>query len=385
MEKIIKDVPYIDIISVISSNKNIQRKRVYFIENLTEEKKRNLKSKFRNLGFPLDQFCFLPFEEIDKHRGHIFMNGKPCLGIPKPYQGTKFYLINLDQDFVFNKIKPDKNSKPKIVLYKTPLYICFWFFAMQKKYKNCCFPFNVGNIDFLSSYDIVEPILFIVDIDSSDFVNYSFQYDKNTKFITDLCFEKQCKRFIIFLFGIRYNFSEDEDNHMNSIIIDKKRKIIIIFDPWGKTKFYKEMQHIYSDIKKLILGKLNTDYEFLDYKNYNKKKSFQILEPKKTDDDYPGYCFFWNLWFIESVLSNQNLELKEIVKRNMSAIADNYTDFVSFIKSYIAYIHDLYFEINKEYEKQLTSEISTDLKEIIHKIFQENYEKYLTEVKHCKI
>jgi hypothetical protein len=227
-------------------------------------------------------------------------------------------------------------------------------------------------------------MVFIIDINSRDFKNYKINYTQKMKNITNICLNNSCKQFVIFLFGLRYNFSVAEENHMNSIIIDKKKKNILIFDPWGKTKFYDEMLQIYQEVKKIIFEEHNEEYKYLDYKHFNKQKSFQILEAEKNKNDYPGYCFFWNLWFIESILMNPNLDIKTIINQNLKYIVEHFDNFLTFIRSYVAYIDELYKDLVLKL-KVPEKIVGDDFSSKMEVFFEEKYKEYLRNVSICRL
>ena len=130
--------------------------------------------------------------------------------------------------------------------------------------------------------------------------------------------------------------SGQESGHANIFFVDKKRKLVELIDPHGKTKPKYNTDLILKDIQNRL--------ELEDYKAYQSHQvcphfSFQIFENfERYEDnqcgDLGGYCAQWTRWILELRALNPDLSPERVYRLAIETIEKDKKSFSFIIRTY---------------------------------------------------
>lgn len=170
--------------------------------------------------------------------------------------------------------------------------------------------------------------------------------------------------------------------HANIVIMNKKQKYVIRFDPHGATNFMKhystgtrELDNAVRDYFKIICPECV--YVYPD--EYNYKFGYQALSEEDNMNyrkigDPDGYCFAWCYWFLDLVIHNQMVHPKDVVDIGMEKLMNSKYSMLDQIRNYA-------MMMNKHREKLLLK-MGIDCTELYNIVFDEStFQKFQTGVK----
>lgn len=140
------------------------------------------------------------------------------------------------------------------------------------------------------------------------------------------------KHNIIFIYITIINTNID---HANCLIIDKNKKKIIHFEPYGIIPNTKDL-----DAKlKLLSKKYFKNYTYYAPLDFMSDNSFQTLSNEldpfqEKHGDIGGFCLTWSLWFLELYIRNQNIDLKTLINTSIKKIINSKLSFLDYIRSF---------------------------------------------------
>lgn len=180
-------------------------------------------------------------------------------------------------------------------------------------------------INFYTSVASKYPNLMGLSIFWHDASNYSIP----TNLVKSI---KKSSQNIIFIFVTIINQLVD---HANCLIIDKTKRYIIHFEPYGQNE---KLAHKELDIKCKELFK-PLKYKYWSPSDYLNTNSFQMLSNESNTletkmGDIGGFCLAWALWFFELYLRNIKSEPSELVEKSINKIINLKYSVLEYIRFY---------------------------------------------------
>ena len=147
-------------------------------------------------------------------------------------------------------------------------------------------------------------------------ITWSFQklfYDKNISLL---------KKNNIFILPI--GIILDQGSHSNVLIFDRKKNVVIRFEPYGAQYpygFNYNPELLDLKLEEMIL-KIDDSFQYIPPKMYMKNLSFQAFEIDEFEEnkkigDPGGFCSAWSLWFCENYILNndKDIQLRKLVNK----------------------------------------------------------------------
>jgi len=149
----------------------------------------------------------------------------------------------------------------------------------------------------------------------SDMEMSIFPLDEDKESFKEKIFKciKSKQRFI----PIILNLITDEGNHANILLIDKKDKLIELYEPHGS----RSDKSVLGGIKGAYIKKINEVKKFwknilptFEVKNIVDLKEGTNFQLKYDPDNHSGFCVTWSLLFIHYRILNPNIQLEKLIK-----------------------------------------------------------------------
>lgn len=257
----------------------------------------------------------------------------------------------------------EKISSTPVLKYSRlilPLYTLLYYISLYKKHKSVCLPLRQLNSikNFGAFYDNHQMLIHIYDEKFQNIKYHGLSIDFLKEFIKG-CLFNSSKNFIFIPINLQYQFRSE--GHATLIMIDKIKKKIYYFDPWGFTEYdasvytiiRKKLDEFFPSYKEL-------GYEFFIPPFYCPYGIFQRLEDKeqKKAGDYDGFCQLWVFWTIEQIILNPQLDFRDLILYSQQHILKTYKDMKIFIRKY-AQLFENVSEIiisSLKYEKRLSKQ-----------------------------
>jgi ankyrin repeat protein len=159
--------------------------------------------------------------------------------------------------------------------------------------------------------------------------------------------------------------------HANIIILNKKEKYVIRFDPHGATNFLKHYstgtQELDNALKEYFYI-ICPECKYVFPNEFNYKFGYQSISDEdnlalRKIGDPDGYCFAWCYWFLDLTINNQNKTPSELIDLGMETLMNSEYTILDQIRNYA-------MMMNKEREKIL-SKMKIDCKELYNIVFDE--------------
>jgi hypothetical protein len=184
---------------------------------------------------------------------------------------------------------------------------------------------------------------------------------------------------IIFLFITIINQQVD---HANCLIIDKTKRQIIHFEPYGQNEKI-ALKELDAKCKKMLkpLG-----YKYWSPSDYLVTNSFQMLSnetnPMETKiGDIGGFCLAWTLWFFELYLRNKKNKLSELVDKSINKIINLKYSVMEYIRSYANQLRKFHIKYLKKIkypaEKIFNVNTTEQEKDYIYQSINDSISKYI--------
>ena len=184
---------------------------------------------------------------------------------------------------------------------------------------------------------------------------------------------------IIFLFVTIINQQVD---HANCLIINKTKREIIHFEPYGQTAKI-ALKELDAKCKKILkpLG-----YKYWSPSDYLVTNSFQMLSnetnPMETKTgDIGGFCLAWTLWFFELYLRNKKSGLAELVEKSINKIINLKYSVMEYIRTYANQLRKFHIKYLKKIkypaEKIFNVNTTEQEKDYIYQSVNDSISKYI--------
>jgi ankyrin repeat protein len=221
-----------------------------------------------------------------------------------------------------------------------------YLLGILKKYKNIFIPFQYfikdkykNNLLYVKDYNLYrteegQTIGNILNIYSEYFFSFMpylilwnsnnlYYYNKNINlYIKNSLYSKKV-RFIIFKLSL---VQHSEYTHANVLIYDKKKNILIRFDPYGTTNtFNNEQNELDNFIIRIMKKAINNKIIYKKPNDYMNNSKFQLISDEYGNNnrklgDPVGYCLAWIYWFIELIVNNPDKDIKQLVNETLKSI-----------------------------------------------------------------
>jgi hypothetical protein len=268
--------------------------------------------------------------------------------------------------------------------------VLFSIIYLLENHKDLCIPFN--KITKEGVKDLSDIIVYWTHN------NYSGKAKQNEYFIEfpggekkfgqslATCFKNTKLNFIVLPIGIR--FSSGSGGHFNIILIDKKRKTIERFEPYGvETLDDLKIMTLFEKTIKGVINKIDKGYKLLSGNKLCPEEGLQFIEEKNIekgvgtaidlDSDPIGYCIAWSIYYVDMRLKNREINPNKLIKLLLKNIDNYHHSHRTFIRSYSKYLNNektrflkkLNTKINKSGAKKSTHKFSKDLENELTKYF----------------
>ena len=404
----LKDLPYI-----WSSHK---REYLLFLEVPSDEKLNILDKNIPNDNSPWIYSLFFP--NVEEYFGKdiknyfsvrdtasipnsmikdLRMNGIP-LTIPEKMKGYvltdiktiyKIYRLNEWDDVMIygwpNLLLLEKEQPVNLPVHTTEhinltdddiksAYILFWFLDVVEKYDHVCMPIInklvvPANVSDLITFYSIEMSM---RSNENDIPKFSKEAEYNKQYIVQIF--NECMKdddINIIIMQLVFEHLPSERRHANFLLIKKKESTIYIFDPHGMSW----NKYADRDVKYFVEEWMKLKPNGGTWKYKKSEDWCPVISFQKFEQDPYGFCGFWNMYFIETILANQNESLKTITRRTINGIGNITPDFKKFISEYASTIHDFGEKMMKELD--LNSEFISEKD-------AEKIEDYIVNVKNIK-
>lgn len=113
------------------------------------------------------------------------------------------------------------------------------------------------------------------------------------------------------------NLITNEGNHANILLVDKKDKIIELYEPHGSRPVHSVLGGIKGAYNKKIgevrrfWRKLLPDYKVINVVDFKKGTHFQM---EYDPDNHSGFCVTWSILFVHYRILNPHVKLEDLVK-----------------------------------------------------------------------
>lgn len=317
------------------------------------------------------------------------------LGVPKPSISSVSDIKIVDVDsrpphpFIELKLPANPKRKDREILYRTSRHVYLPLASLSAigKQRGVCTP--VIKRPIRDSFDVEQSFTLRIRIIESSFETFSFDLlphvRQNYEHIIHMCLLDPKVNYILIPLVWQYVFKNEA--HQNVLIIDKTRKNIYIFDPWGKTQYdltKKVMEKTAIQLFNLpiIIGetirtRTDTDfdtiissspltpeskasgYRVIASEEWCPVVSLQTLEDKTNIriNDYEGFCTVWTYYFISVLLKNPGVEYSKLIRSAIHSVSKISPDFNSFIREYAKKLESIaegeYKRLGLEWTQQL--------------------------------
>lgn len=257
---------------------------------------------------------------------HRFITNKTLKVLQIPLPEKKYTTPYAKVPTTLKKFSEDERIK-EIIFENISLQ---WFIANLSETSNIC----------ILTPPILESIHFFGNL-SIDYLDDIFVGPERNLFYANFqnqlknCMKLKVRYILIFLGVIRIytDLAIKTKGHANLLILDKKKKRIYVFDPWG----YSFTKTISEDVKGVLV---ENDNSFKNWKAISPLDWCPILqlkiEEEIREDDPMGFCQTWILWVAKLLMEQKgDFDLETIVHSASFSLQSVYgNDFVRFIRSF---------------------------------------------------
>ena len=144
------------------------------------------------------------------------------------------------------------------------------------------------------------------------------------------------KRFVVIPIAI---FSYANTGHANLLIVDKQKKVIEHYDPYGSNGLFAALTQ-----SNVLSKRIEETVQYLGYTFVPLEKTCPLFGPQSREELYKcseamipqiqnkiGLCLIWSLFFIHLRLTYPDLDPKETITKSIKSLSG---DFCKFIKAY---------------------------------------------------
>lgn len=256
--------------------------------------------------------------------------------------------------------------------------VLFSVIYLLERYKDLCVP--LSKISKTGIENLSDVIIYWTHNRKKPKVNdYIMEYPGGKeafKTALNICLMDKKTNFVIVPIGIK--FSSGSGGHFNIILIDKKRKTIERFEPYGVESI--EDFKIMSEFEK-IFKKLFTGYKLYGGNQLCPDKGLQSIEENAIEkgkgtaidleSDPVGYCIAWSIYYVDMRLTYREIKPMDLIKLLIKNLAKYKHSLRTFIRNYSTYL----VNEKNQFLKKLDKDIS---KSVASKNFSKGLEKRLT-------
>lgn len=175
-------------------------------------------------------------------------------------------------------------------------------------------------------------------------------WSSKTTYYIDNNMEMYIKKFLLSnrrILAFPITICNDNIYHANMGIYDKKRNVLMRFEPYGDWDLHDMFlldNKLITLFKKCLSGKMIDSLVFLRPHEYLQNVNFQqssLGDKEQNLGDPGGYCLAWCLWFLELKLLNPDIDEKNIVDIAMNKIllpSNKKNPILDNIRAYAKYI-----------------------------------------------
>lgn len=197
------------------------------------------------------------------------------------------------------------------------------------------------------------------------------------------CFNNKSSKFIVIPLGVR--FSSGSGGHFNIILIDKTRKTIERFEPYGvETLDDLKIMTLFEKTLKNFINKLEGGYKLLSGNDLCPEKGLQFIEEKDVEkgkgtaidleSDPIGYCIAWSIYYVDMRLKNREIPPKKLIKLLLKNLEKYHHSHRTFIRNYSTFL----VKEKRLFLKKLDNYINKSPSKKTQKGFSSDLEKKLT-------
>ena len=302
--------------------------------------------------------------------------------LARKIEKLKISKIDTDNDKI-DLISGDKTDYNLFVARDVDTFIYLLYFI--EKYKVGILSFSKDDLIIkIKKPEIGNIINFYVGISNkyNNIKNLSiYWHDKNNNvFPNNLSSLPSIKKDIILILVTIIN---PEIDHANCLIIDKKNKRIVHFEPYGRVN--KQNLKDFDNTCIAIFKKIFPDFKYFKPDDYMTQNSFQMLSNETNPlevktGDIGGFCLAWTLWFFELYLRNPNVDLSNLVNNSISKIINLKYSFMEYIRFYANKLRRFHIKFLKKIkypvEKIFNVHTTVDEKDYIYNSINNQIGKY---------
>jgi hypothetical protein len=182
---------------------------------------------------------------------------------------------------------------------------------------------------------------------------------------------------------------------MNLLIFKVDTREIIRFEPHGSATGDRtgQMDKRFNKFCESLTKKINADLDL----NVKGKRKFKFVPPsdicprkpnnekfklgfQAMENQIPqsnsGFCQLWSMFFMECILRNPDMDIKDVYKEAYELLQDKPQFFLDVVKGYFIQVNELLKDINF-FQKSLNRE---DIQVMRQNIFYDKYYKYIKKV-----
>jgi len=272
---------------------------------------------------------------------------------------------SLEMNNIFKQLSPVK----KIQIFKgNPGDVLFSMLYLLRRYKNrLCVPIPSGKKNLYNFNDIT------ISYSCEDNNQFNLNFPNNFMETFDKCMEK-FTQFIMLPIFIEFTTCNDDkgnnNGHLNFMIIDKKRKEVERFEPYGNdkftdkppNKFRHDLMNGFDDAMRDWVEDNLESYRYKTPEETCPDIKFGVQEEEERalhrgikspalDSDPGGFCSIWSIWYGELRLKYPNKSSEDLLKKAIALLKDDHHSVRTFIRNYSGFIYREKRRIVRKYIK----------------------------------
>jgi ankyrin repeat protein len=290
-----------------------------------------------------------------------------------PEEAKEYILKN--KTTIYNKFNYDDNYDDIIIgdynyikyskFIATEINIHLYIIILLQKYNFLGVPYLPNSQFFSNNKSLIENKKFD-NLTFNNHKNYILKYlyyseelmyfriywsDENNYIITPNIGEAieyvfKFKKYVFIIIHIYNEFL----SHANVLIFDRDKKLIIHFEPHGKSNSY--VGKLYETLKNIFIKELKS-FKYISPIEYLPKDAYQLMyngvSPYISKVGDIGFCCAWCFWFIELYINNNKYDLKSLVDKSIKKLINTKYTFIDHIRNYANYLHNKAEELLIEY------------------------------------
>lgn len=248
-----------------------------------------------------------------------------------------------------NNSKQSKEKDDRKIWYGNGFDVLFGLMYLLEKYNNLCIPIQKPTVNILSfsiGYLCKDGVK-----NASKKEDYKFQIPQELIFAQNIKKCSKSNRFLCIPIFIGFDTCISS-GHMNILLIDNKEKKVYRLESYGKKGFTPRSlkQFIWFDenMKKWLKNNMPT-YTYSAFSECPAIGPQEIEEMEITNNlstarenrtDPGGFCGVWSIYFIEYILKNKNIPVKNAFEKMMKELKKQPRSIRTWIREYTKSVVD---------------------------------------------